>query len=255
MKSLTSRERIVVSLILSLAAFVFMFMSLQIAYYERYIPIEPFFKPEVAPLTEDLEIDPNDISFDNSEENLKSLARDMNDNRSMSENNYKQNPYEGDPTQRIKDFEKQLFGETNGQLERDKIKQEMNQRNQNSKDPNDKNPNKGDKSNNGSDTQYSGDVMVEFKLDGRSAYDNNLWYVRNPGYTCGYGSSGKVVIKISVDKSGKVLSAQYDSDRSNGANPCMIEQSLKYAKKSKFNYKDNAPGQQSGVIVYKFVAQ
>jgi len=35
----------------------------------------------------------------------------------------------------------------------------------------------------------------------------------------------------------------------------MIEQSVRYAKKSKFNFKDSAPAQQSGTIIYKFVAQ
>ena len=97
--------------------------------------------------------------------------------------------------------------------------------------------------------------MVSFKLDGRSAYDNNMWYVRNPGYTCGYGASGKVVVQIKVDQGGKVVDAQYLSAESSGANQCMIEQSVKYAKKSRFNYKESASSQQTGKITYKFIAQ
>jgi hypothetical protein len=106
-----------------------------------------------------------------------------------------------------------------------------------------------------SSNQYAGDVMVEFKLEGRSAFENNLWYVRNPGYTCGYGSSGKVVVSIKVDKGGRVIDAHYDASNSSGANECMIEQSVRYAKKSRFNFKDSSPVQQSGKIIYKFVAQ
>jgi hypothetical protein len=96
--------------------------------------------------------------------------------------------------------------------------------------------------------------MVDWKLDGRTAYENNNWWVRNPGYTCGYGSSGKVVVKITVDQGGKVIHAIYDASASSGANPCMIEQSVEYAKKSKFNFKDSQ-GQQSGFIIYRFVSQ
>ena len=96
--------------------------------------------------------------------------------------------------------------------------------------------------------------MVEWRLDGRTAFENNNWWVRNPGYTCGYGASGKVVIKISVDQSGKVLQAVYDANASSGANPCMIEQAQLYAKKSKFNYMESAK-QQAGVIIYRFISQ
>ena len=97
--------------------------------------------------------------------------------------------------------------------------------------------------------------MVEWSLSGRSPHQNNEWNVRNPGYTCGYGSTGKVVVSIKVDKGGKVVEAQYEASKSNGANQCMIEQSVRYARKSKFNFKDSAPVQQSGFIIYKFVAQ
>jgi hypothetical protein len=63
------------------------------------------------------------------------------------------------------------------------------------------------------------------------------------------------VVSIKVDKGGKVVEAQYEASKSSGANQCMIEQSVRYAKKSKFNVKDSAPVQQSGFIIYKFVAQ
>ena len=180
--------------------------------------------------------------------------RDESDNRPISYDEYAPNTSSGDPYQRAKDYEQQLFNETGGEGERNKIKNEMNQRN--SPNTSSKSDSKNPTKNNGaSSNQYAGDVMVSFKLDGRSAYDNNMWYVRNPGYTCGYGASGKVVVQIKVDQGGKVVDAQYLSAESSGANQCMIEQSVKYAKKSRFNYKESASSQQTGKITYKFIAQ
>jgi len=147
-----------------------------------------------------------------------------------------------------------LFSEAGGDKERARLKTEMDQRKQQPTKTGNGNKNPG-KTEATSTNQYSGDVMVEFKLEGRSAFENNLWYVRNPGYTCGYGSSGKVVVSIKVDKGGRVIDAHYDASKSNGANECMIEQAVRYAKKSRFNFKDSSPVQQSGVIIYKFVAQ
>lgn len=257
MKSLSRRDRIVISFLLSLAAFVFLFMALQMSFYERYIPIESFFKPEVK-VDPNLLVTPDELAFsDASNANeIKSIARDQNDTRLRSDENWTQNTSTGDPYQNAKQFEQQLFSEAGGQVERDKIQKEMYDRKQtNAKtNPATTQNSKGNKGN-GNNIQYSGDVMVEFRLDNRTAFENNMWYVRNPGYTCGYGAAGKVVVKISVDKTGRVMRADYDPSKSNGANPCMIEQSVKYANKSKFNFKDNAPEIQNGYIVYKFISQ
>ncbi|NBP28947.1 MAG: hypothetical protein EBV23_05105 [Flavobacteriia bacterium] len=253
MNSLSQRERIVLSFILSLAFFVFLFMALQIAYYERYIPVEPFFKPEVATMDDPLELSPQDLSIQSNSNELKNLSRDMNDSRQASNTQFSENRASGDPNERIRQFEQQLFDEAGGQKEREKILKEHQQNQQKNPDPNVANSTKGEKSN-GDNKQFKGDVMVDWKLDGRTAYENNNWWVRNPGYTCGYGSSGKVVVNITVDQSGKVVQAIYDANASSGASQCMIEQSVAYAKKSKFNYKE-ASGQQSGFIVYRFVSQ
>ncbi|MFM7388008.1 MAG: hypothetical protein ACKO5L_07595 [Bacteroidota bacterium] len=253
MSSLSQRERMVLSFILSLAFFVFLFMALQIAYYERYIPVEPFFKPEVATLEDPLEVSPQDLTIQSNQSDLKNLSRNMDDSRQASNKNYSENSSSGDPNERIRQFEQQLFEESGGQKEREKILKEHQQNQQKNPDPNASKSSKGDKSN-GDNKQYKGDVMVEWKLDGRTAYENNNWWVRNPGYTCGYGSSGKVVVNIIVDQGGKVIQAIYDAGASSGANQCMIVQSVAYAKKSKFNFKESQ-GQQSGFIIYRFVSQ
>jgi hypothetical protein len=254
MNSLTQRERIVLAFIISLAFFVILFMTLQIAYYERYIPIEPFFKPEVAPIDDPLELKMENLEIQNSSGKIKNLTRNQEDQRERSETDYTENPTSGDPYQTAKDFEQQLFSEAGGNFEREKILKEQNQRKQNLlNEANKKNNNKGNNGN-GNNKQYSGDVMVEWILSGRSAHENNNWWVRNPGYTCGYGASGKVVIRITVDQGGRVLQANYDANASHGANDCMVQQSVKYAKLSRFNYKEAAKSQQ-GTIIYKFISQ
>ena len=107
----------------------------------------------------------------------------------------------------------------------------------------------------GGDKVFSGNVMVEWSLSNRSPHMNDNWNVRNPGYTCGQGSSGVVTLKIIVDQSGKVLNVIYIPGSSASANSCMIEQAKKYARMSKFAYSGNAPSSQDGTIKYTFVSQ
>jgi len=97
--------------------------------------------------------------------------------------------------------------------------------------------------------------MVDWELSSRNPHQNNNWYVRNPGYTCGYGSVGRVTILIKVNQGGSVTLATYDASQSNGANSCMIEQALKYAKLSRFDYSGGAPSMQQGRITYTFISQ
>lgn len=97
-------------------------------------------------------------------------------------------------------------------------------------------------------------TMVSFKLSNRTPLNNNDWYIRNPGYTCG-NVDGVVVIQIKVGQNGRVESAKYDSGRSQNASACMIEKAEEYALKSRFNYSDQAPRNQSGYIQYTFIYQ
>ena len=253
---MSNRERILLSFILSMASIIFPIMAVVIVSNDRYVHVEAFFTPEIdlAEPEREILIDPSEIFVNQQADDPKSLVRNQNDNRQNSYEEYSQNQPSGDPYQRIKDFEQSLFDESGGDKERTKLRSEMDQHKQNRVNNTNANKNPG-KTESSSSNQYSGDVMVEFQLDGRTAFENNNWYVRNPGYTCGYGSSGRVVVSIKVDKGGKVVGATYDATKSSGANQCMIEQSVRYAKKSKFNFKDSAPAQQSGTIIYKFVAQ
>jgi hypothetical protein len=253
---MSNKERVVLSFILSMASIIFPLMAIVIVNNDRYVRVEPFFTPEIELIETErqIEIDPNEVLINQSVGDLKNLVRNQEDNRALSYDDYSPNTPSGDPYQRAKDFEKQLFDESGGEKERNKIKEQMHQKDKHGQPNGEGNKGIG-KTESSSKTQYSGDVMVEFKLEGRTAYENNLWYVRNPGYTCGFGASGKVVVKINVDKGGKVIEASFDASKSSGASACMIEQSVRYAKRSRFNFKESASAQQSGFIIYKFVAQ
>jgi hypothetical protein len=114
---------------------------------------------------------------------------------------------------------------------------------------------KGPEATPGGSTAYSGQVMVDFNVPNHAAYQNNAWYVRNPGYTCPNGTSGKVTVIIKVNKAGNVTSAIYDASQSSGANSCMIDKARTYAMKSRFDYSDSAPASQTGRITYTFISK
>lgn len=251
-----NRERIAISLLLAFATFVFLFMMLQVSMYDKYNPIEPFFKPSVE--VDPIELTPEQLesmTADDPNTEIKNAGRNLNDDRQKSTENWSENQQSGDPEQRARDFEKQCYSETSGEAQREKIIKEREDDNKNkSKDTKIDKDHKGSNSD-GGNTQFSGKTMVEFSLSGRSPFENNMWHIRNPGYTCGYGASGTVVVKIVVDRSGRVSSAHCDNSKSVSANECMIEQALNYAKKSKFNYSSKSPENQSGFIKYQFVSQ
>ena len=94
--------------------------------------------------------------------------------------------------------------------------------------------------------------MVEWELTGRTAYKNDNWYVRNPGYTCGYNSKGTIVVRIKVNRNGSVVDAQVDNASSIQVSACMKSKALEYAKKSRFDFKSSGSTIQTGYISYKF---
>lgn len=98
------------------------------------------------------------------------------------------------------------------------------------------------------DKAFAGEVMASFNLKDRKAHS-----LEKPGYTC--NSSGTVVLEIKVDKNGEVKDVSYMASGSSNATECMIEQSIKYARRSRFNFSSTAPAMQTGTITYKFVAR
>ncbi|PCJ81266.1 MAG: hypothetical protein COA49_06020 [Bacteroidetes bacterium] len=96
------------------------------------------------------------------------------------------------------------------------------------------------------DKQYEGRVTVRFDLEGRVPLHLDV-----PGYQC--RGRADIVVKIVVDNSGKVFSAEIIS----GASPssCFAQAALKSAFASQFLKSTNSSRRQEGTLSYAFVAQ
>ena len=215
------------------------------ALYE--VALEDVSEEEKEQLRQEMEVAQQNAS-------LRSVARDANDTRPSSYENWSAQTggaSQGNPEQTARDFEAQVFAQTGGAAARERIVQESNKRiaqlKQQGQTPQETNTNGAAQAN-----QYAGAVMVDFSVNKRSAYEGNTWYVRNPGYTCGFNAAGLVYLQIEVNSAGKVSVANYIAAKSKNASACMIEQALKYAKLSRFSTGEgNAPGW----ISYRFEAQ
>ena len=97
----------------------------------------------------------------------------------------------------------------------------------------------------GGNTSYSGPVTATFTLTGRS-----IKQAPKPTYKC--KGSGTVVINITVDEWGKVVSAKIDEARSS-KDGCLSSESVAYAQRWLFSGASSKA--QAGTISFTFSAQ
>ena len=244
-------------LIAALAAYVVIFMYLQMSSYEAVIHYEPFHDGSFVEIPdEEIELQPENILTPAGyTDEVRNISRDQNDERESSYENYSPNKSVADVEEEYRRLEQQMYDEAGGAKTREQIQKEMEARKEAALEQakiNENNSNNNPPSNTG-DKKYAGSVMADWSLAGRSPHQNNEWYIRKPGYMCGHGSSGSVTIQIKVNQNGNVTSANVT--QSAGANQCMIDNALKYAKLSRFNYSGSAPNIQSGKITYRFISQ
>ena len=91
----------------------------------------------------------------------------------------------------------------------------------------------------------SGSGTGGYGLNGRSLVDKG-----KVPQEC--NESGRVVVKIVVDRSGKVISATPGVRGTTNNNPCLLEPARKPAFMHKWNLDSNAPSQQIGFVVVNF---
>lgn len=106
---------------------------------------------------------------------------------------------------------------------------------------------RGEKSDKNQDAFVKGNVTTAFTLEGRTAV-----YIDTPAYKCWGG--GQVLVNISVNRNGKVTSAQVEKATST-TDRCLINEAIASAKASTFNASISAPDPQRGTILFTFVAQ
>lgn len=236
-------DRHKLGILVAFSAYIVVFIFLEIITYQTYFSIQPFNdQPTISiTTTEELLITKENLQV---EQDLKNISKDQNDLREQSINNWQENKSDDEISQSIKDYEKSLH--------QDNVSKNDNIVKENEDDNNDLKPQVLN-TNNNIKTAYGGNVMVSWSLTERTAYLNNNWYVRNPGYTCDQDSYGKITIQIKVDQNGSVI---YASVLEKGdASQCMINQAIKYAKLSRFNYSITAKPNQIGTITYTFISQ
>jgi hypothetical protein len=253
-------EKHMVGVLVAMSVLIGAFIYLQMKSFEKLIVIEAFHQGahvDIPP--EEIMLQPENIMLPANfkPEDVKNIVRDANDPRERSNENYSENnstKSASDVEKEITDLEAQMRADAGGAEDRARIMAEIEKRKDRLKDDKNK-PNTGTDQGNGADNVFAGSVMVDFSVPMHTAHQNNNWYVRNPGYTCPKGSSGRVTVIVKVNQAGSVLAATYDPSRSSGANSCMIEQARKYAKKSRFNFADDAADSESGWITYTFISE
>ena len=95
--------------------------------------------------------------------------------------------------------------------------------------------------------EYSGPSVVSYSLDGRKAS-----HLKIPAYRC-YGS-GDVTVIITVNNAGMVVNAKVMEDIS-ATDRCLRDFAVRAARLSRFSASQNSPSNQTGEIVYRFIAQ
>jgi hypothetical protein len=258
------RWGIIVTFLLHVAVLLY----LQIETYEIRLPERIFeVMSEVTEYEDFIEINPDHIISEeefnaNLNADVRNVTRDLSDKRERSYENYSQSSIDKKVEQSAKDLEQQFFEEfasgrpssSNGSAGSSSNSSSSTQQATSTSVK----PNTSDNSTAGSsggDNQFAGNTMVDFELSGRNPHNNNKWHIRNPGYTCGSGSNGRVAVAIRVNQNGDVINARFVPEMSNGANSCMIEQAERYAKMSRFNFSSSAPKTQDGFIYYTFVSR
>lgn len=84
---------------------------------------------------------------------------------------------------------------------------------------------------------------VSYSLVGRKAIA-----LPNPVYTC--DAQGKIVISITVDATGTIISKTYNKRASTSSNGCLIDQAMKYLNRSYFDNSKKAT--QLGSVTFDF---
>lgn len=95
--------------------------------------------------------------------------------------------------------------------------------------------------------EYSGPSVVSYTLDGRKAS-----HLKIPAYRC-YGS-GDVTVIITVNNAGQVTGAKV-LDEVSSSDRCLREFAVRAARLSRFSSSPTAPHNQTGEILYRFIAQ
>ena len=95
--------------------------------------------------------------------------------------------------------------------------------------------------------EFKGKAVVTYNLDGRKASS-----LKRPAYKC--YDSGDVTVIITVNNSGTVVGAKV-LDEISSNDMCLRNEAIRAARTSRFNSSPTSPPNQTGEILYRFIAQ
>ena len=95
--------------------------------------------------------------------------------------------------------------------------------------------------------EFKGKAVVTYNLDGRKASSLKI-----PAYKC--YDSGDVTVIITVNNSGTVVGAKVLDEISTN-DMCLRNAAIRAARTSRFNSSPSSPPNQTGEILYRFIAQ
>lgn len=105
--------------------------------------------------------------------------------------------------------------------------------------------------------QYMKDAPPPVKVEGPTTVTYDLKgryheYIYIPAYLC--PGHGRVVVQLTVDRTGRVKRAELDRTASR-ADDCMMEYAVEAASRARFDRNEKAPAEQRGSITYTFLPQ
>ena len=160
-------------LIAALAAYVAIFIYLQVMSYEELVVIEAFQTGSYVEVPEeDIHLQPENIMVPSDFSDVKNITRDANDDRERSYDDYvTSNMTQEEIDAYYDNLEKEMYDDAGGEKTREEIRKEMEERKKAAMDAADKND-PPPVTDGGGDKIYKGSVMVDWKLDDRTPHLN-----------------------------------------------------------------------------------
>ena len=240
------------AILLTMTVIVFLGVISSIDVFESELRVKKFDEGLKVEKSLEKELSFKDLELSSNQSGpIKNLIQNQSDQRQSSYKEYSQDIDAGDASSRAaEEFEKSLWEQAEG----NSLRKELDEKRQNQL-LNPENTKEISHVVTPKNNQYAGRVMVSFKVGlQRTAFNNNNWYVRNPGYTCNKGS-GRVVVNVVVSSNGRVKKATINRELSVNANQCMLDKGLEYARMSRFNILSSMNQEETGYISYEFISQ
>ena len=165
------------------AVFSFIFSYMQFETFDSTFEIKPYNQSARVETQEEVKLTPDNIDVSDAyASDVLNMADNVRDNRKESNDHYFENQTPAQAAASIKELEQQMKNDAGGADERKQLAGLIAERKERERLADEKRLNENVGATQGGDTKAKGETMVTFDLGGRDAFQNNKYYVRNPGY-------------------------------------------------------------------------